>query len=94
VHAGEETQKRRGKETEGKSKVDRGVGERNSGACGAQMRRSGLKAQAPKRRSQQWREGTVNMREAQMGRGEEGWTTRARIKKGSARRVVERERRC
>ncbi|KAF8200590.1 hypothetical protein K438DRAFT_2110792 [Mycena galopus ATCC 62051] len=53
---------------------------------GAQMRRSRVKAQAPRTRSKQWRESTVACAEEQ---GEEGRKTRARITKGSSKRVVE-----
>ncbi|KAJ7836413.1 hypothetical protein B0H13DRAFT_1913080 [Mycena leptocephala] len=68
--------KNRGKELGGV-----GMGGRKSGACGAQMRRSRVKAQAPRTRSKQWRESTVGVRRGTGGRGEDGWTTRVKITK-------------
>jgi hypothetical protein len=55
------------------------------------MRRSRVKAQAPRTHSKEWRESMVGVHRRTGGRGEEGWTTRARIKKGSKKRVVEGE---
>jgi hypothetical protein len=66
------------------------AGGRKSDACGARMRRSRLKAQTPRTRSKQQRESTVGVRGG-TGRGEEGWTTRARITKGRSKWVVEGE---
>jgi hypothetical protein len=53
------------------------------------MGRSRVKAQTPRTRSNQWRESKGVHRGT--GRGEEGSTTRARITKGSSKRVVEGE---
>jgi hypothetical protein len=69
LYTGKQRPKRRGKKNRGKEQGGVGVGGWKSGACGAQMRGSGVKAQTPRRSSQRWRESTGACAEEQRGEG-------------------------